>query len=306
MSTAKDYSGDRVVRHVVQRGETLTTISRAYGLGSWSPIWKFNTECRAILKGGNPDQIPVGVVIYIPRSRASYDAAIKNLSALLANADDILLLARLDVLEAEAGKFGVVLDGVSSVLTLFASLATKAGEAVATANASQKVAASEGARWYVFELLDEAKDDVAGVTDDLVACIRSAGDAISRGANKKLVEKVVGLFPGGKEAILGKSLVGEGVALWSMLKAGDVRGAKLFLRYAEAAAQAGKGFLDYFEYSKPSKIATVWMSRVMGESLDDTLRIQRDRIKATVQRDTSTITARIRALKAERDAVWGK
>src|SRR5688572_9725230 len=110
MAASNDYSGLRIVRHVTKKGESLSAIATHYKVRSWQPIWRYNTAVRAVLTSGNPDAIPAGTVLYIPRSRKGYERTIGELKALRDGADDIKLLAELDKVEAEAGAFGVGID----------------------------------------------------------------------------------------------------------------------------------------------------------------------------------------------------
>jgi len=126
----KPYTGDYPVSHRVQAGESLSRIAQAYGFQRWEPIYVYNTKIHRIL-GADPNFVPQGEEIWIPRSNDGYDRLVRKLRALQSEAagraDQILyqLEGEWNKHQAERVKF----DFYGDVLTLLGTVGAKAIEA---------------------------------------------------------------------------------------------------------------------------------------------------------------------------------
>jgi hypothetical protein len=306
VAASNDYTGLRIVRHFTKKGESLSSIAALYGLRSWQPIWRYNTSVRAVLGNGNPDSLQAGTVLYIPRSRAGYERTIRELKALRDGADDITLLAELDKIEAEAGAFGVGLDFFSSIATSLASLTLKGREAADAVRVSQQAASAEKARWFVHEMFDESKDDLLSFSDELREVMKAFQEKFRRSGAEKFVEKVAQLLPGGKEAVFARNQIKESLTFAVALQHSARIGKKEAKAFAEFMAGKAWRILEYLDYSKPSKLADLYFTHILGESLDSTFRIQREKIRENTARMQEQVGAQMKHMAAECDQVWGQ
>jgi hypothetical protein len=306
MAASNDYTGLRIVRHVTKKGESLGAIAANYKLRSWEPIWRYNTAVRAVLKSGNPDAIPSGTVLYIPRSRKGYERTIRELKTLRDGADDIKLLAEIDRLEAEAGEFTVCIDFAASALTALGGVLVKGKKALDTVRVSQQAAAAEKARWFVYEMFDESKDELVSWSVDLRETMGAITKVLKDTALDKSIDKVLKQLPVGKEIVFLRKQIKESIVFAQALQHSTRIGKQEAKAFAEFIAGKAWRTIEYLDYANPSKLADLWLTKVLGESLDSTFRIQRKKIGENTARMQEQLDAQIKHLSAECDQVWGK
>ncbi|CAN5586857.1 hypothetical protein BH23BAC1_BH23BAC1_25370 [soil metagenome] len=139
------YDGSFKTIHTILPKETLSNIAIKYGFGkNWKPVWIYNTKIQKIL-GSNPDVIPVGAKIWIPRSEEGYKKLIKKFEQLK------------NQMEEDRMKFDAQLDGdhynhmatrelfnfAGDVATIIGRTAVMAGKAASLLNSSKNLLGQE-------------------------------------------------------------------------------------------------------------------------------------------------------------------
>jgi hypothetical protein len=149
----KDYTGQYVVVHTVQQGQSLAQIAADYRFKRWEPIWIYNTEIEKTL-GNDPALVQRGVSIFIPRDAAGYDQLISKIEqcklGLEFATDEIGIELEKMENEYNAMKVGWDVGGdIATLLVTYPIMALRAAKAAATAKAvvgQAKIAAHLSAR----------------------------------------------------------------------------------------------------------------------------------------------------------------
>ena len=69
--------------HRIAPGETLTGIAMQHGFGeNWRPIWNLNTKVHRDLTTSDPNMVPVGATLRIPRTPEEYTKVLQSLDEL--------------------------------------------------------------------------------------------------------------------------------------------------------------------------------------------------------------------------------
>lgn len=276
--TPEQDNGNCSVTHAVARGESLSLIAPKYGFPQWRPIWNFNTKVHRVL-GPNPDLIPAGARIFIPRTLQGYENMIRKLRSLkdqMAAEGDKLKFE----LEAEHYKHKgsrVLFDLAGDVETLIGTVALKAAQAAraaktaSAATGNAKIAAQYLADREAERLSQELKQ---ALKDKAVnGLLTKADEDLGTAHNDLYLTQKKGI-----EAIRGVSL----------------QGGKSFLDIADL-------LLDYVTVSSVADgMIVLWVGETPGKTYEQAQQAIPDSVSASQHRWEE----KIREITRERDLVF--
>ena len=308
----KDYTGQFIVVHSVQQGQSLSQIAAAYGFKRWEPIWVYNTKIEKTL-GDDPALVQRGVSIFIPRSAAGYDRLISRFEQCKLGLEAAVDATgyELEALENEYGAKKVALNAAGDALTLLVSfgvMAVRAAKAAGAARAAvgqAKIAANLSAR-------AETKHFAEAYARHRNRLTRTALDKNKAAVIKRVertdfvkgrsVDTVVNLADRTLNHATGRDdeFLKHGKNLHASHDLQDtLRQRKISLRdgFVDAIGIA----LDYLEVSKVCEIAVFgW-----GGSFEDSNRQTLNNATGTAARMTALLDAKIQRVSEEKKRLYG-
>jgi LysM domain len=295
MTSPKDYTGLRVVEHVVKRGETFEKIAGIYLLSTWRPIMNYNTEVYPVLKSRNPKLLPAGKRILIPRSRVGYDRWAKALKQLVLSLEGFNYreAVELDALQDEANAQYVLWDLAGDIATAFGSLGAKGYSAAKSAALAYDAELAEEPLMDALRFCWNETEEYAGSVEDFFTKVIGAAQKSVRNAGlEKLFDKVSG----------------RNVALLRKLLKAGMKASKngvTIKSAAEGIADATRAGFEFFDVLKVS----FWNKKLLllytGQTLEGTVAEQRRRIEKTLGSQMDTLTEKIKRIEEEKQIVWG-
>jgi hypothetical protein len=286
MRHANQYDGNSVVTHTIRAGESLSLIARRYKFRSWEPIWIFNTQIRRVLVSGDPNHIPEGMAIFIPRSEKGYDNLITKLKVLEVQMEGSLDQERYR-LEGDWDNFQVTrakFDLAGDIATSVASIALQARRAVLVARAAEKVIGREAvAAEYLARKETEKLHEM--LTEKLV---ETELDYVLDKATEKLPDQT---REGWKKSFdIAKSTRKSIKAIRNF----SLQGGRFFLDVADILV----------DYCKVSKVADGWLWLVHRETPEDSYKSAEERIGRALANSKALLEHKIQYLKDEKDQLY--
>ncbi len=287
MRDSNKYDGNWVVVHTLRKGDTLSSVAQHYHFKNWTPIWIYNTKVRPVLKG-NPDNIPEGANIFIPRSKQGYDRLIVKLKALALqmqySGDKEKYSLEGDYYKLQA--FSVAIDAVGDALTTIATIGLQARKAAEMLSAAEKVSGAE--RVAAEYLASKQAEKVAETIKD--GWLEKLGDYLADKASSKLPEKYQEPFK-------------------KTYDAGTKTAPKVVKAIRGYSMQGGKALLDISEivlqYLKPSTVADLWLAHVRGVgTTDSAYEASKDQISHTVANSCKQLYLKRLEIEKERDLLY--
>jgi hypothetical protein len=310
----KAYDGSVVVTHVVQEGQTLSTIAKIYRFPRWEPIWVYNTKVEKVF-GDDPNVIRKGVTMFIPRNKAGYDRLIKKLESLKReseyNGDRLRYELESDKYKLEAQK--VLINFAGDVATLVASVALKAATAAKAATVAErsagqaKIAARLAARAQTRELATKFAE-VRGRLLGTALKDQRAATVAKEGMHELLRGKSIDAAVKVSDATLGR-LTGQDDVNYTKHAKNAWQAGKVVYKVAHGTMKIGHAVGETAEilvdYLEPSTLAETWLRLTTGETTEQSYERAQEHIRQSVESTCKMIEGKIKKYAAERALLYG-
>jgi hypothetical protein len=292
MIAVHKHDGNMVTPYRLRPGDTLSHVAVRFHFKSWVPLWNYNTRVRPIL-GDDPDKIPAGTTIFIPRSQLGYDrlmAKYKSLELQMkAFGDQETYSREADFYRLQASN--VMIDFAGDVATVLVSIG---GQAIRAAEAAKLAGTLKGSERVAADYLASRE------AERLAETIRDTAIDKAKDATKDwAVSKTSDTF----QDKYGKSIDKGATATTKTIP-------KAFKAIAGYSMLGGKALLDVadivLDYIKPSELADHWVAFQMGTTTAEETRKQNaEQIRHTVAAACAKLHEKMAALAKEKKLVYG-
>jgi hypothetical protein len=286
------HDENMVTPYVLRSGDSLSQVAARFHFESWVPIWNYNTKVRPVL-GGDPNKVPAGATIFIPRSERGYDrlaAKYKSLELQMKTFGDQEIYSR----EADFNRLqasNVMIDLAGDVATVLVSVG---GQAIRAANAARLAETLKGSQRVAADYLAQRE------AEKLAETIKDTAIDKGKDASK---DWAVSKTPDRFQDKYGKPIDKGEIATTKTVP-------KAFKAVAGYSMLGGKALLDIadmvLDYVKPSELADHLVAFAMGSgTADETLKRNNENIRHTVASTCMKLREKMSSLAKEKKLVYG-